>query len=219
MKKILRILLPFMILMGVTGCMTKSVPANEQMVQYMESKYGESFTFLEYTGGKFGDSTFNGFVSSETFPDAKIFVTGDSKNPGVFSDNYVAFLQNEAACKILQDLAGEVDSRWKVFCTPETVGLPMDRETSALEYLQNGAALVTLFLPSGESQEQCDAQMEQFRQKLWEKSIRADMTVFLRSDDTLAGINRDNYRSESTGSYDGRFAMDQSGEFVTARCR
>lgn len=115
MKKILRILLPFMILMGVTGCMTKSVPANEQMVQYMESKYGESFTFLEYTGGKFGDSTFNGFVSSETFPDAKIFVTGDSKNPGVFSDNYVAFLQNEAACKILQDLAGEVDSRWKVF--------------------------------------------------------------------------------------------------------
>ena len=73
MKKILRILLPFMILMGVTGCMTKSVPANEQMVQYMESKYGESFTFLEYTGGKFGDSTFNGFVSSETFPDAKIF--------------------------------------------------------------------------------------------------------------------------------------------------
>ncbi len=206
-------------LMGVTGCMINRSSFQEDAVSYMKEKYEENFSWMEPVGGQIGNSHKSGYVSTDRFPGKKILVEGEKGEKETFTDNYVAYLRNEEACVELQTIASSVDERWKAFCKPEEIGLSLEKDASALEYLQEGACLVTLFVPEEEWAQNRDDRMESFRKALWQKTINANITVYTLPEEEIAGLTGENYTDHMYGSGSGRFVMDEEGNFAVSKWR
>lgn len=219
MKKIWIPLVLLAVMMGVTGCMINRTSFQEEAVSYMEEKYDESFTWIDPVDGQLGSSRKRGYVSSSNFPGEKILVEGDRGEKETFRDNYVAYLQNAEACQELQTIASAVDENWKAFCSPEEIGLSLGKEASALEYLQNGACLTSLFVPREGWLEARDTKMEEFRRVLWEKGISANITVYTLPAGELSSLTRDTYSGYTNSSGAGRFVMDREGNFAVSKWR
>ena len=207
------------IMIGVTGCMANHPSFKDEALLYMQEKYGEAFTWVERVDGQFGNAQKSGHVASPAFPGERILVTGIPGERESFSDNYIAYLRQEEATRQLQAIASSVDADWKAFCEPEEVGLFLSGDASALDYLQSGGILLKLFVSSEEWQETRDARMEAFRAALWSHQISANITVNVLEPGQLAEINEASYGEYLYGGGEGRFVMDQQGNFTVAKWR
>lgn len=214
-------ILPAMLAMviGVTGCMANRPSFKDEALLYMQEKYDEAFTWVESVDGQFGNAQKSGYVSSQAFPGKRILVTGTPGDRASFSDNYVAYLRQEDATRQLQEIASSVNTGWKVFCEPEEVGLSLSGAASVLDYLRSGGILVKLFVSDEGWQKTRDADMEAFRAALWSHQISANITVNVLEPGQLAEISEETYSEYLHGSNEGRFVMDQQGNFTVAKWR
>ena len=204
---------------GVTGCMMNRPSFQEEALSYLQEKYNENFQWIEPAGGHFGSSRKSGYVSSSSLPGEKILVTGERGNLETFKDNYMAHLLNDEASSKLQEIASSVDAQWRVFCKPKEVGLSIGKNTTAMEYLQQGGGLVRLFVNNSDWESIRDDQMEAFRKALWREKIYANITVNALPQNTLAGITFENYEQYLNKNGQGRFIMDEKGNFAISQWR
>lgn len=216
-RKLLPVILAIVI--GVTGCMRNGSTFQEESLSYMQEKYQESFQWIEPVDGQFGSAVKSGYLSSPSFPGEKILVTGIPGDRDSFSDNYTAYLCREGAQQLLWQIVSSVDKDWKAFCEPEEVGMTLPKETTALEYLQSGGVLVKLFVNEENWEAVRDGKMEQLREALWEQKISANITVKALDRDALETLTQDTYSSYLGTGGEGRFVMNEQGEFALAKWR
>ena len=129
--------------MGVTGCMRRESLA-DQMVNYMNEKYEDRFTYSAPFGGGTGGSARQILVTSEKYPDAEIVVTYSSEAES-YSDNYVEHKYEQQTYELLEEvLSGAVQT--EVLLTYE-VGYHgttdnFSEETTFEEYVSDFDALI-----------------------------------------------------------------------------
>lgn len=64
-----------------------------------------------------------------------------------------------------------------------------------------------------------DGKMEQLREALWEQKISANITVKALDKDALEALTQDTYSSYLGTGGEGRFVMNEQGEFALAKWR
>lgn len=102
-KRLLSILLIFILMLGTVGCMFKQSQSKaEAAIEYMEEKYDDKFTFDGYP---VGDSSSIVFLKSEKFPDANVQVNGNKLENGEYEfwDNYVDCKYENQTREFLKD--------------------------------------------------------------------------------------------------------------------
>lgn len=140
MKKISILILSVILMMGVSGCMNnsenKKISSNE-LVDYMNEKYDDEFSFKTPFGGGAGVSTKQIIVSSKKYPEYDIWVEY-SYEDNSYNDNYIDYKYKTSLEKYLQECfenAFETDADVK--CEISTSGsyVIFDADISFEEYL------------------------------------------------------------------------------------
>lgn len=110
MKKISILIISFILMMGVSGCMNngdiKKTSSNE-LVEYMNEKYDDKFSFKAPFGGGAGANTKQIIVSSKKYPEYDIWVEY-SYEEAVYNDNYIDYKFKEEYEKTLSREMTEV---------------------------------------------------------------------------------------------------------------
>lgn len=170
------------------------------MVEYMEEKYGEEFTFIEATGTNKikGSSQREATVSTERFPREQISVMADKDEDGnyYFRDNYVSFLLRDEIEKLLTEIAAPIYKDCKVIFDANTPVYPEEtgKEITMDEYIKWGSLNIYICLGPGADVEKKDEDIEKLRLKLKEKGVSCSILLWYFKDDKLGGIDHSNYR-------------------------
>lgn len=107
MKKMVSLCLIVIILMGVSGCVSRE-NMTEKMISYMNEKYDEEFEYIGVTGGHLGSNTKQILVSSKSFPEREIGV-GCSEVDGeeYYFDGYLAVKYEKQTRELLEKIVSE----------------------------------------------------------------------------------------------------------------
>ncbi len=226
MKKVVLVIFLMLSVMMMGGCMFyyKKVSIKDQMMEYMSNKYEEEFKFIETTGGQLGDTQVNIYVSSESYPDYKVLVTGikEGKNHYRYSDNYVQYLLKNQIDEIMSEIVSSIYKDCKVYYVPKETTLPeeLDENTTVEEFFYKEGIFIKIFPTVKSDISRKDSDVETLRQSFKEKGIKANMTICYFFNDMFEKVTENNYQ-EFLGdetSYIGRghFVMDSSFEFIQA---
>jgi hypothetical protein len=97
MKKLLSLLLLMIVVLGVSGCMKQSSheeskSSEKAMLNYLEEKYNEKFTTIEYIPAErgFNDSMNQNILIAESAEGVRVDVRDTVGNPGEFADDYLS---------------------------------------------------------------------------------------------------------------------------------
>ena len=208
--------------LAITGCSGGGLRG--EMIEYMEDKYGEEFTFIDSTGGSLGSSEKQILVSSDRFPGEEILVShyddGISDN-GTFCDNYMAFEYEDAVLSGFEAAASAVYGNCTVIYEP--VAMPLDPDvgpdTSLAEYMSDPASNLSaeIFVSDQQAGDR-DAMLESFRGQLQARGLCPGVTLLFVSPDELPGISIENHtdylREEGLVSMRCDFLLDASYDFV-----
>jgi len=154
MKRVVIIALISTMMIGLSGCMfiQNGNSIYKQMVEYMEEKYGEEFTFIEATGTNKikGSSQREATVSTERFPREQISVMADKDEDGnyYFRDNYVSFLLRDEIEKLLTEIAAPIYKDCKVIFDANTPVYPEEtgKEITMDEYIKWGSLNIYIYM-------------------------------------------------------------------------
>ena len=172
-----------MAVMMMTGCQVasseKSKVSNRDykkvLIEKMEKKYDDKFTFVENAGGGSGMSEHCAiFVSSEKLPDDRIYaVHGVFDGKSDDRDNYMAYYLRKDADTYLTKLAGDVYGECKAYCKPDEKSLlpnEIGKESSAAEMLRSTKMYCYVFLPPQSTADK-DKKLEEMFEKLKAEKI------------------------------------------------
>ena len=216
------------VLFGAGGC---SIDRNlrQKMLDYMNKKYDDTFTFLEETGGGVGSSRHDILVSSGRFPNAQILVSHYPKTDTEeehFSDNYVAFVFEDDVRLALTSATQTVYGDCRVFHRPAPMPLGSDvgPETTLAQYLGNPSSHLSAVVFVGDEQvEDRDVLLEMFRSQLKEQGISIGVTLLYVDPAELPEITSERYNNylQQNGQVTMRcdFLLDDHFEFVYANWR
>lgn len=173
------------LMIGVCGCMKKSNLSVDACLNYMKSKYGEEFTYIEpYDESQPTSKTLKIFVESERFPGAKILVIEENvENNIVWHDNYVAVKYEEDVAELFNAIATDVYGECRILYFVDDffyLSDSFDNETSFTEYTskQSSNISVSVLLPPDHDYAQKEQELQLVYQKLCENSMVCTVNVF-----------------------------------------
>ncbi len=114
MMKYIKTIVAFLIIAimttGVCGCMENSKRnITEEMVQYLNEKYDDTFTYKKPFGGMAGAESKKIICSSEKYPEKDVCVIYyEENNEEVFADNYMGVKYEESMVNALESALGSV---------------------------------------------------------------------------------------------------------------
>lgn len=200
------------VIMGVTGCARSR---EEQMLVYMEEKYGESFEMIGSYAGQIGKDYTMALVRSFNRPQDQALVRlTHRKEEEVYQDNYLAYLLKEKIEAVLLEDASEIYGECKVIYKvpylvfPETFGPDMGAEA----FLKQKEAGVQIFIYPKSGCENQIRNQEAFEMRIRQKGYRISGVVsYPKSEEMYQRISG---RNISRDGYLGYEAIAESTFFV-----
>ena len=182
--------------MLMTGCQGASSEKSKSssrdykkvLIEKMEKKYDDKFTFVENAGGGSGMSEHCAiFVSSENLPDDRIYaVHGVFDGKSDDRDNYMAYYLRKDADTYLTKLAGDVYGECKAYCKPDEKSLlpnEIGKESSAAEVLRSTKMYCYVFLPPQSTSDK-DRKLDKMFEKLKAEKINCYFYIaYLNNDE------------------------------------
>ena len=144
MKKISILILSVILMMGVSGCMNSSdikKTSSNELVDYMNEKYDDEFSFKAPFGGGAGANSKQILVSSTKYPEYDIWVEKSMLN-SEYNDNYTDYkLKSEVESIFTKQIEEQFNSSAIVIRNIQTSGAyaKYDRSTTIMEYLNTPA--------------------------------------------------------------------------------
>ncbi len=117
MKKISITILTIILMLGVSGCMNNKekkveIPKNninDNMIEYMNQKYDDTFEYLRPFGGSVGSSSKQIIVTSKKYPNMEIWVECDYSSDNIkYYDNYLDKKYEEETRDYLKNLLEDI---------------------------------------------------------------------------------------------------------------
>ena len=193
---------------GVSGCMAKGT-IEEQMVSYMEEKYGDNFEYVRPTGSSLGKNRCYRVLESDRYPGQDVLVCcvkEDGKK--TFLDSYPALEYQPLAAEKMQRACEETWPDIQVV-TEQVPALKVLSESlgenPALEdYLtwQYNGDYYNIFVDSPASEQEGKEDIERLRQALKKQKMAARMYL---------------YYGTSTEKYERMVCLQMDKEFVYIR--
>lgn len=214
-----------LLLVGFIGGMVMSnTDETEQMLAYMEEKYGEKFIYLGPYGGQVGKPYSMIEAESKDRPGQKVLIRirrEDGRD--YFEDNYLAFLLQEELQYTVGEAAQQAYGECKVFYKipdlvfPEAFRPDMTKE----EFLTQTIIPVQFYIYPREAKEE-EKRLNHFRSLILEKGYRLRGTVsYPKSQKDYDFLTQENFfQSDYLGYEAGKeliFSMDEEGEFHYVR--
>lgn len=105
-KKYIAFLLLLSSFIFLEGCSSKE----RMFVSYLENKYGETFYYIEPTGGQIGGTSSEAWLKCDRFPGERILAARYKGADGKyrFYDNYMAFLLHDEAELTIKRILDEI---------------------------------------------------------------------------------------------------------------
>jgi hypothetical protein len=135
------------IMIGMGGCMSRSESMDRRMMEYINGRYDDTFTFIERKN--FTNSTATSrqiLVRSERFPDEYITVRIGTRDGVEFlSDDYLYFVYREQTTAFLEELLADVfEHDFKLFYedTPSAGVRVLPADATFEEYISNEASSI-----------------------------------------------------------------------------
>ncbi|ALC88871.1 hypothetical protein AM500_02950 [Bacillus sp. FJAT-18017] len=203
------------------------VSAEEEMLRYMEEKYGEEFEIISKETQTWSAGYSEMKVRSEKFPDASIIVR-KTKETGNISDNYVDFLMKEPIEQEFQSIVSQVYDNFKAIYSPGGTTLPEKAKPgmTVSEYSKVKNTPMTIQIAVEQDSSNKDELVEKLRALLEEKQYRSELYIFYMLNGKLAELDDSNANELFNGatgknwaSLRGDFSMDRDYQFRTARWR
>lgn len=202
------------------------------LLDYLEEKYGESFSFVEVTGGSLGSTEKSIIVSSRRYPEAKIIARRVVNQNGEeqFSDNYMAYVFRQEVFGTMKEAFGRVYRDYKVAYVPTQMPLAPDigPDTALEDYMVDTASQLdaVIFIGDEISEQNRDEKLEQLRMTLKELGLNMGATLIFTDHEALAGIDEEDYSSyeayllqSSLPKLRCDFLLDEDFEFIYADWR
>lgn len=123
MKKLISLICFILIIGLLTGCVSNNNSPQNEIVDYMEKKYKDNFTYIDSFGGN--NLTTNALLRSEKFPEYKITSSRIVEENGkvYYSDNYIQYKYKEETKKYLYDMLKKIfDSQFYLTYEIGTLG-------------------------------------------------------------------------------------------------
>lgn len=195
-KKIISIIFVIIMLIGIiitlSGCGEKKTKLLvDDCINYMETKYDESFTYLE-PGKNQTTRTMTLYVKSDNFPDSRIFVTEELiDGTKYFHDNYVAVKYKNDTIHLFTKLSKDVFGDCRIiYCVDDGMFLSddFDSNTSFLEYISNAKSRIsmTILLPPEHTDLNKEEELNRMYSALCENNFICTFNVYYTN-------NRHNY--------------------------
>lgn len=191
----------------------------ENMLAYMEQKYGEAFAPAEAWGGQFGKDYTMLRVRSCKGGGEGIMVRASGKEPRIYQDNYLAYLLKEEIQQKLKELAVPVFGSCKVFYRiPELVfpqDFPADMDVDA--FLRHPGSMVKIYIYVKGLPKDGEKQVEDFFALLQEQQYVIGGVISYPADEKMYGmITEENFRGDIYQGYqsiaEAVFSMDEKGK-------
>lgn len=206
----------------------KVVNINEELVAYMQEKYGEAyddtFTFEEATGAHFGKSVRTIRVKSERYPGAEIVARYEKRDgTEIFSDNYMAIVYEKEVQAAIEEAVKEVYGNSKVFYRPAAVALPEEigPQTTLQEFTGVVEAEINavIFVETRDIGDR-DVLLETLRRTLKGKGLLIRGSICYINQEGMGQVTEADYQTDSARNIriDARcaFALDSEYEFLYA---
>lgn len=156
------------------------------LLEHMNSKYGDSFTFVELANAGISMQMLNIWVESDRFPGEKVLVSGRKLSlngvPEEIRDNYTAFLFREETRAYLTELASQVYGECSVIYNVFACALPADVEPSLpfSSYIvkPNIGLIFSIITVTDSNHDELAKKLDSLYKLLQTKHIRASATVF-----------------------------------------
>ena len=187
------------IVLGGTGCTmnnfkkSKSQIALDQSLNYMQEKYGETFT---HAAG-YGDSmapTAEFLVTCNSLPNQRILVQVENyrTDDPIFRDNYLAVKYQEQVIAMVKDNAAAQGAVVNVFHEARKDGQSENLGANATfeEFLADGRAVAVVMVEMKESDFVDKAQVEQIIQDCAANNGRMNIAVAVVKDDAFGASTR-----------------------------
>lgn len=181
------------VIFGGTGCdkNDSAVPVmdgQEILIDSLNEKYGESFTFVDNAGGGTALQDHCAIhVHSEKLPEDTVYaVRGVFDGKTENRDNYIAYYLKKDAEAYLHDIAEQVYGRCRVFYAPDDkMVLPADmgKDTTAQEMLRASKCYYSVLLPMGQDMPQKEKKLDELLERLRNEKIRCYLYIAYLDDD------------------------------------
>ncbi len=197
---------------------------NEQMLAYMERKYGEAFVEKEIYAGQFGEDYTMLRMQSKSRPGEDILVRVLRREKPVFQDNYLSILLQKEVEEKINTLAKPVFGECRVFYKIPELVLPADfpADMEADTFLRHPLAMVRVHVYARFIPEDVRKQFQDFYTSLKEKGYLVSGVISYPADEeSYRVITRENFRSDIYRGYKSQtellFSMDENGELSLFR--
>ena len=230
-KSLMALVFVVILIVGTSGCLPKRVPGidtgRELMMQYMNQKYGENFTFVEIERFSHGFGIADTMiVTSEAFPDEVISVAigyaRSSPGEDVLRDDYEQVRLRDDIEAELAPLVDAVYGETCIFLSPQrnearTIYSP---DMNAAEYLRDidtVYSLIYVFVSKDVADK--DSDVEAFRKALETNQYPLTFKIVYVNGYTLANLTRENSTKYNSSVVEevhaiGHFEMDSSFNFA-----
>lgn len=210
------------VVFGGTGCRVNeaAVPARdgtEALIESLNNKYGENFTFVDNAGGGTAMTDHCAIhVHSEKLPGDTIYaVRGVFDGKTENRDNYMAYYLKADAEAYLKAMAEDVYGECRVFYAPDDkMLLPADmgKDTSAEDMLQASKCYYSVLIKGGQDIPQKEVKLDKLFDKLKENKIRCyfyiayiDDEKYYNSLESAVGIDKAHIITDCTLGMDDDF--------------
>lgn len=173
------------LMIGVCGCMRKNNLSVDACLEYMKSKYGEEFTYVEsYDNAPNTSKTLKIYVESSTSPGSRIFVVQEEVDGGLaFHDNYVAVMYEAETQKLIEDMANDVYGECRILYNYREATLMPDEfsaDTSFTEFISNYSSDIyaIILLPPNTDLSEKENKLKQMYEKMCTNKMIGNLQVY-----------------------------------------
>lgn len=212
----------------VVGCGMKRDYAIKKMLSYMNSKYGETFEYVETYAGQYGNSYTMILVrNSENSEKTALVRFSEWEGKRRYEDNYLARLRKEELEQKIGELARKSFGECKIYYKLPDFVFPtwFKADMSAEEFLRSPYAMAQFYIYPActeGSREEWEAKMEEFRSRNAKKGYQIRGTLSLpKEKEDYEMISEETFLSSDYEGYQARdeltFSMDKNGSFRYVR--
>lgn len=191
----------------------------DDMLDYMEKKYGESFTTVEPFGGQLGSKYTMILVKGTYAEDALVRVVYEEA-PLVYQDNYLGFIHKQEIETLLEPLAEQAFGTCKLFYKVPRMVFPVEttKHTTAEELLGNPYTMTRIYVYPKDNSEDNSSKIDMLQQQLAEKGYCIGVIISFPPDekwydfiteDTFVGAVYQGYEADEEIV----FQMDREGGY------
>lgn len=225
-KTILLFSLAIFMMTGVCGCMNNKLSTGHQkMMDYINQKYDDTFTFVSVYGGSPGSEIHKIWVSSEAYPDRLISVMGYEENGSLlFCDNYLSVKYETQTIELLHSIFDRYGKEVKILYQASNLACTKggSNDTTFAEYIAERSSMIdfTAIISSDEKADQ--SIVEEIQKDIQNAGLCCSGKIYFSTNHPdLDSITQDNIYKQYSGKkeYDAYLYLYMTGtdSFETVR--